>query len=44
MKNLSKKECKIFLGDVETQRLKTAFDGVDVVIHAAALKQVPVAE
>ena len=36
---------RFFLGDVrDLQRLKTAFDGVDIVIHAAALKQVPAAE
>ena len=40
-----KKNVRFFLGDVrDYQRLKTAFDGVDVVIHAAALKQVPAAE
>ncbi|WP_440669459.1 UDP-N-acetylglucosamine 4,6-dehydratase (inverting) [Candidatus Pelagibacter sp. HIMB1483] len=40
-----KKNVRFFLGDVrDLQRLKTAFDGVDVVIHAAALKQVPAAE
>ena len=40
-----KKNVRFFLGDVrDSQRLKTAFDGVDVVIHAAALKQVPAAE
>jgi len=34
-----------FLGDVrDPDRLKRAFDGVDYVIHAAALKQVPAAE
>lgn len=36
---------RFFIGDVrDTTRLKRAFDGVDIVIHAAALKQVPVAE
>ena len=40
-----KKNIRFFLGDVrDLQRLKTAFDGVDIVIHAAALKQVPAAE
>ena len=40
-----KKNVRFFLGDVrDIQRLKTAFDGVDIVIHAAALKQVPAAE
>jgi len=36
---------RYFLGDVrDTERLKEAMDGVDYVIHAAALKQVPAAE
>jgi len=36
---------RFFLGDVrDSERLKRAFDRVDVVIHAAALKQVPAAE
>ncbi|MFN8542680.1 MAG: UDP-N-acetylglucosamine 4,6-dehydratase (inverting) [Candidatus Binatia bacterium] len=36
---------RFFLGDVrDRDRLRRAFHGVDVVIHAAALKQVPVAE
>jgi UDP-N-acetylglucosamine 4,6-dehydratase (inverting) len=36
---------RFFLGDVrDGERLKRAFEGVDVVIHAAALKQVPAAE
>src|SRR5437870_12728988 len=36
---------RFFLGDVrDQQRLRRAFDGVDYVIHAAALKQVPAAE
>jgi UDP-N-acetylglucosamine 4,6-dehydratase len=36
---------RYFLGDVrDKERLKRAFDGVDYVIHAAALKQVPAAE
>ena len=34
-----------FLGDVrDTERLHRAFDGVQVVIHAAAMKQVPASE
>ena len=40
-----RKNVRFFLGDVrDLQRLKIAFDGVNVVIHAAALKQVPAAE
>ena len=36
---------RFFLGDVrDRDRLRRAFEGVDVVIHAAALKQVPAAE
>lgn len=38
-------QIRFFIGDVrEKDRLKRAFEGVDVVIHAAALKQVPTAE
>ena len=39
-------ECmRYFIGDVrDAQRLEEAMDGVDFVIHAAALKHVPVAE
>ncbi len=36
---------RYFLGDIrDTQRLRRAFEGVDFVIHAAALKQVPACE
>lgn len=36
---------RFFLGDVrDGERLRRAFEGVDYVIHAAALKQVPAAE
>jgi len=36
---------RFFLGDVrDKDRLRRAFDGVDIVVHAAALKQVPAAE
>jgi UDP-N-acetylglucosamine 4,6-dehydratase len=36
---------RYFLGDVrDRHRLHRAFDGVDIVIHAAALKQVPACE
>lgn len=43
---LAKHPClRYFLGDVrDKDRLVRAFDGVDYVIHAAALKQVPAAE
>lgn len=36
---------RFFIGDVrDKERLYRAFDGVDIVVHAAALKQVPAAE
>jgi UDP-N-acetylglucosamine 4,6-dehydratase len=36
---------RFFIGDVrDRDRLYRAFDGVDIVIHAAALKQIPAAE
>lgn len=36
---------RFFLGDVrDLQRLEMAMEGIDVVVHAAALKQVPAAE
>jgi UDP-N-acetylglucosamine 4,6-dehydratase len=36
---------RYFLGDVrDPERLHRAFDGIDVIVHAAALKQVPAAE
>ena len=36
---------RFFIGDVrDSQRLKSALTGVDILIHAAALKQVPAAE
>lgn len=36
---------RFFIGDVrDRDRLWRAFDGIDVVVHAAALKQVPAAE
>ena len=38
-------QLRFFLGDVrDYQRLRRALDGIDTVIHAAALKQVPTAE
>jgi len=41
----SKYPIRYFIGDVrDYSRLKRAMEGVDVVIHAAALKQVPAAE
>jgi FlaA1/EpsC-like NDP-sugar epimerase len=36
---------RYFIGDVRDQdRLRRALEGVDIVVHAAALKQVPVGE
>lgn len=36
---------RFFLGDVrDKERLLKAFEGIDIVVHAAALKQVPAAE
>lgn len=38
-------QLRFFIGDVrDAERLKRAMEGVDIVIHAAALKQVPAAE
>ena len=39
------KKIRYFIGDIrDKERLKTAFENVDIVVHAAALKQVPAAE
>lgn len=36
---------RFFIGDIrEQQRLQRAMEGIDIVVHAAALKQVPAAE
>lgn len=41
----NEKRIRFFIGDVrDYERLFRAFDGVDICIHAAALKQVPAAE
>lgn len=38
-------QLRFFLGDVrDRDRLKRALEGIDIVVHAAALKQVPAAE
>ena len=38
-------QIRFFLGDIrDVDRLKSALEGIDTVIHAAALKQVPAAE
>jgi UDP-N-acetylglucosamine 4,6-dehydratase len=42
---LSSPKLRFFIGDVrDRDRLHRAFEGIDVVVHAAALKQVPTAE
>src|SRR6185437_7666044 len=39
------KRLRYFIGDVrDRNRLHRALDGVDIIVHAAALKQVPAAE
>jgi UDP-N-acetylglucosamine 4,6-dehydratase/5-epimerase len=44
-KNPNFGKLRFFLGDVrDKDRLISAFEGVDIVIHAAALKQIPAAE
>lgn len=43
--HINQKSLRFFIGDVrDEQRLKMAMEGIDVVVHAAALKQVPTAE
>lgn len=40
-----RRNIQYFIGDVrELERLRTAFRGVDIIVHAAALKQVPACE
>ncbi len=44
-KELNDERLRFFIGDVrDLQRLERAFHGVDIVVHAAALKQVPILE
>ena len=44
-RHFSDKRLRFFIGDVrDKDRLERAFDGVQVVVHAAALKQIPTAE
>ncbi|MDC6478195.1 UDP-N-acetylglucosamine 4,6-dehydratase (inverting) [Candidatus Pelagibacter sp.] len=39
------KKIRYFIGDIrDKERLRSAFENVDIVVHAAALKQVPTAE
>jgi UDP-N-acetylglucosamine 4,6-dehydratase len=43
--NIVSKKVRFFLGDVrDYQRLLQATDGVDVIVHAAAMKQIPASE
>lgn len=42
---LNSKKIRTFLGDIrDEERLRRAFDGVDIIFHAAALKHVPLCE
>ncbi|MBI1952819.1 MAG: UDP-N-acetylglucosamine 4,6-dehydratase (inverting) [Candidatus Omnitrophica bacterium] len=44
-RNFKDDRVRFFIGDVrDKERLKRAFDGVEIVVHAAALKQIPTAE
>lgn len=44
-KEISDDRIRFFIGDVrDLERLKMAFNGVDIVVHAAALKQIPALE
>lgn len=44
-KKFNSKQTRFFIGDVRDEaRLERAMDGVNIVIHAAALKQVPLCE
>lgn len=44
-RDIKDERLRFFLGDVrDLQRLQRAFHGVDIVVHAAALKQVPAIE
>lgn len=43
--NINSSKVRFFLGDVrDYQRLLQATDGIDVIVHAAAMKQIPAAE
>ena len=43
--NFSAGSLRFFIGDVrDNERLNRALHGIDIVVHAAALKQVPTAE
>lgn len=39
------RQLRYFIGDVrDKERLRRAFEGIDIVVHAAALKQIPACE
>ena len=43
--NINSQKVRFFIGDVrDYQRLLQATDGIDVIVHAAAMKQIPAAE
>jgi UDP-N-acetylglucosamine 4,6-dehydratase/5-epimerase len=43
--NAQYRNVRFFIGDVrDSERLKRACEGIDIIVHAAALKQVPAAE
>ncbi len=45
MAGFTQPNLRYFIGDIrDLPRLKRAFNGVDIVVHAAALKQVPACE
>ncbi len=45
LSGLNHPSLRFFIGDIrDLERLKRAFQGVDIVVHAAALKQVPACE
>jgi len=45
LKEFQHKNLRMFLGDIrDKDRLERALEGIDIVVHAAALKQVPAAE
>lgn len=45
LSDIEKKKVRFFIGDIrDKERLKLAFEEIDIIVHAAALKQVPAAE
>ena len=44
-REIKDKRLRFFIGDIrDLERLRRAFSGVDIIVHAAALKQVPILE